>query len=189
MSTTDSYADLQRRVEDLENQRKPQLRSGRGNVWGDNFGLNDALNMPRAAVLLGANQAFAASAVNTVIWNSQIATYDTDGMWSNAANTRLTVRTAGLYLVAAQLEWDAVGAVAASTMRAFIYKSGVQVAIEGVPPVMQALVPTIMRIAWPVPANAGDYFEILGQQSCVANLNLIAGSGISMFSATLLSTT
>ena len=34
-----------------------------------------------------------------VQWNNAAASFDTDGMWSSGANTRLTINTAGLYLV------------------------------------------------------------------------------------------
>lgn len=70
-----------------------RLRSGRGNMWGDNFGLADALNMPRASMWRAAALAVVSGTPTSLAWDT--AEYDTDGM--NVGGGRLTARTAGVY--------------------------------------------------------------------------------------------
>lgn len=47
----------------------------------------------------GTNQSVTPGASGFVAWNNASAAFDTDSMWSSGANTRITVNTAGVYLV------------------------------------------------------------------------------------------
>ena len=47
----------------------------------------------------GANQSITPSASAYVAWNNTTPDYDTDSMWSSGSNTRLTVKTPGIYVV------------------------------------------------------------------------------------------
>jgi hypothetical protein len=73
-------------------------------MWGDNFGLNDGLNVPRAKVYrTAAIGALATGVAGTVSFDT--VEYDTDGM-ANPLGVFLTCRTAGLYVAQGQATYN-----------------------------------------------------------------------------------
>jgi hypothetical protein len=61
---------------------------------------NEAVGVQRTTDLSIANSSFTA-----VTWSS--AMFDTDAIWSSGAPTRLTCKTAGIYVVTANVVWQA----------------------------------------------------------------------------------
>lgn len=155
MSSTDTYADLVRRVEDLENARKPTLRSGRGNVWGDNFGLADALDMPRCYVAQAGTQSMANGA--DVVQFATISR-DTDGMFSTILPTRVTIRTQGIYDVKMNVHFTAGGG--GNHRQAWVRKNGGTGRFAWDQRPVNAVLGVVIG-SDSITMNAGDYLEIV----------------------------
>lgn len=161
----------------------------RGNYM---VGMDQILSMPRAQVIC-TTQNITANVLSFVTWNVPsstpgASTYDTDGMWSSATPTRLTARTAGVFLYCADVFWQD-SAIAGTYRQILLWKNGASGFGQNiVPGVTSGGIGTEQTTAWPIPMNAGDYVEVGVVQSAVNPLQVLGAAGNSMFAATLIST-
>src|SRR5687768_4833481 len=64
---------------------------------------NQDLHPPTVKVHLTADESINNNSLTTVPWDDE--TWDTDNMWVSTDNTKLTVRSSGLYVVGASWVW------------------------------------------------------------------------------------
>lgn len=135
------------------------LRSVRGNYMGEDE--NNVLDKPRAFVYRSAtHNVSTGGTANTITWDQLV--YDTDGMWDSTRPTRLTCRTAGIYLWTGWVLWPAS---AASYREIWLMDNG-NLTFTGI--VQPSTLPTItgQEITRQINMSAGDYIELaLGQNT------------------------
>lgn len=156
------------------------LRSPRGNVYGpDEY---NVLNKPRVSVTRSTAQTLAAATAVPLSWPT--LNFDTDGLWSTADDTRLSCKTAGIYLATVSC---AFSYVAGGYCQLFFQKNGGGKAYgDVVLPKGVAAVGTYLSTAWPIPMNRDDYLIAYAVHS--AGGTMLASTD-NEFTATLISAT
>lgn len=149
---------------------REKLRPIRGNVYGSQ-GQGEALDVPRAFLWRSAahNIANGGGAV-AIEWDTAI--YDVEGMWSSAANTRLTIRTQGIYAVNGWLLWPSDST---SYRELWVTHNGALEFVNLVQP--SAVTVTGQSISRFVSCNAGDYLELKAAHNSATNPLVLAGGG------------
>jgi len=141
----------------------------RGNVTS---GMDRISDMPRASVYRNAGLTPASGAVTTIIWDT--LEYDTDGFWSGATTTKLTVQTQGIYLFNAWCDW--AGSI--TGFRQLYLKKN---ATSLIAPVSETgptnAASCSQSTSAQVPMNSGDFMEVIATQT--------AGGALSFNAATL----
>lgn len=130
---------------------------------------------PQARVHHDTGQPITGGVETTLAFNNTGGTpvIDTDGMWSAAANTRLTVNTPGAYVAFASVQW--ASSAGAGVLQTFIRRNGTTaVAAWLLPQPAVASTPQLTISSAPYPCVAGDYFEVRVNQTRVASPGTLA---------------
>lgn len=154
----------------------------RGNVM---TGRERILSMPRACVYLAAASNILTTTVTPIGFDSIL--YDTDGMFTASASTKLTARTAGVYLFNA---WMAYASNAAGYRQLYFWKNGASPYAQlniGANPASG----TYMVISAQIAMNAGDSVELNAVQNSGGTLAVNVATATDLenaFQACLIST-
>lgn len=125
-------------------------------------------NPPACRVTKAAAQSIATSALTAVTFDTE--RYDTDTMHDNVTNnTRITIKTAGLYTVGAAIEWAAGG----TSFRLLLIR------LNGTTPIAQLIGPpettgvaTDQTLSTVYKFAVNDYIEVMAQQNSGGALNV-----------------
>ena len=125
---------------------------------------NSAYDPPRVKVTRTTDQTITSGAESTITWDSEV--FDTDDMWTSTSSTRITFKTAGLYLVTAAFNFDTN-----STGRRYgllRFNGSVSGAVTEVPAVSGGS--TVGQIHQLYTASVNDYVELRVYQNSGGSL-------------------
>lgn len=122
------------------------------------------LNFPRVSVYLNGGSSAPSGTPFSVTWDSE--EYDTDGMWSPAAPTKIICISPGLYAFWAWTEWAANGI---GPRYMLLQKNGAGSIARVVQSPLAATVCGFSTSA-PIPLNAGDFVTVICQQDSTISL-------------------
>lgn len=178
---------LATRVEEIVRQMlaSPQGLLGRQFFPMLGAGRNETGRVPRCVVYRGSNQTLTTATLTAIQFST--ASVDTSPgaqMWASTANTRLTIREPGSYLLLGSLQFAAnVTGVRAIYIRyngSTILGTATQDATSGGASTdMLCHVPTLSNF------GAGDYLELVGFQSSGGDLAVVSASSAPFLSAVL----
>jgi hypothetical protein len=125
---------------------------------------------PQCGLTKSANQAIVTATLTPVTFDTE--TFDTDTMHSTVSNTsRITIQTAGTYLVTGQLAW---ATAAAKGGKILLYKNGsvyqTGIVITSATYYTHPNITCIMQLA------VNDYVEFYAYQDSGSNLNILGGA-------------
>lgn len=143
--------------------------------------LNTFLNPPRCQLsrASGSNQAIASGAFDAISWAAGAEYYDTDNMWAVANPTRITMNTAGLYLISGHAGF-APGGIGSLTKRSLRLTLGAGAVL------LREVSDTVVasdthywnrEVTLIAQFTAGQYVELKAFQDTGAPLNIVAWSG------------
>lgn len=127
-----------------------------------------------AARITRAGTPFPIPQATTTIVPFNTVDYDTDGEWSSATPSRLTVKNPGLYHCNAQVELDANGSGAIRAL--YIFKNGALYKMQELAPLGGGDNTTI-HLGFADMAAAGDYYEMAIWQNSGGSLNVAVSGG------------
>lgn len=123
----------------------------------------------------GTTRPFSSSTSAIAMDNGTTNGYDTDGMYSAAANTRITIKTAGIYVVTASAytAWEA-GTWTTGTFA--LQKSGVTIASDESYGSQAAIAYRTYRIAWTGALAVDEYLTVYHTFAGASTMNLYGDS-------------
>jgi hypothetical protein len=144
-------------------------------------------NPPRAMVWKTAGQSIVSDTWTLMTWDTEW--FDTDGIWSSGASSRLTAITTGVYEITIHVEWEVVNHASPGNRAVTIQKSnaggttikqnseiGYDAQMVKVSDASGA--PQTNHLTFHHPLTAGQYIEALCWQSKSLNVVTVESSGL-----------
>jgi hypothetical protein len=155
---------------DLNTVHNPATGTVAPAAWGDQIRENQEflIDPPGCSVFHSTTQSIATATV--VVLNANSENFDNDAMHSTVTNnSRITIQTAGRYLITAAVQWDTN---ANNDRQVLLRKNGVVQSIAANTQVRAGVGNTGFTVVATTIAAAGDYIEAFCRQTSGGNLNV-----------------